>query len=176
MFQWNEAGTGAEANTRQMIQMLGYRNGFFYPPSDGDGIYLAQVAGGAGDRIMYDGVNAPHNFMSTPDEWIWVCHVFDARPSVAPNRGTYTYIKRSGQPIYRSMFRSESVVLFTPPYGYTSRGWYTPHPDSQLWGYWGDIRPPANGGFDYDTSRYLEIDRVRATNGWLSPPQGTWAA
>ncbi len=174
---WNAAGNAADGNTRQIVQMLGYRDGAQLPP-DGDGIYLAHVNGGGGGRYIYDGVNTPLDLSTKPGQFVWWRHVFDCRGSSAPNRSSRTYYKLSEDTnIHRNLVRTEDIDFgFGGTYEYAANdhGWHGANNGSYLYGYVGDVRPPANNGFDYDADRYLKIWGVKVANGWSDPPAGGW--
>ncbi|MBL8950230.1 MAG: hypothetical protein JNK82_05615 [Myxococcaceae bacterium] len=160
---WNAAGTSPEFGTRQIVQMLGWRDADQGRPAGG--IYLAHVNGGAGGRYINDGVNTPLDLAQRPGEWVWISHVFDAR---AGQQKTTTYYKRPGDSaVTRSLVRTAAIeYAFAGTYQYTNRGWASPTNgyNSALWGYWGDIIYPGA------TDRYVKLDAMRSGNGWLCPP------
>ena len=114
---------------------------------------------------MNDNDNVPLNLAERAGEWVWIAHVFDARPG---EEKTVTYYKREGDPgVTRSLVRPGSLEFnFAGTYEYTSQGWAAPTDgyNSALWGYWGDINEPGAN------DRYLKLDRMRSGNGWLAPP------
>jgi hypothetical protein len=150
-------------NTRQIVQMVGWRDPEHGLP--GHGIYLAHVNDGAGGRYANDMMNAPLDLYANRAQWLWIAHVFDARPGV--ERRTVTYYKRVGDAaVTRSLVRTESIDWLTAgTYEYTEHGWAAPpYYNSALWGYWGDIILPG------DPDRYIAIDRLRSGDGWIDPP------
>lgn len=159
---WNDGGAGTDYSTRQIVQMLGWRDAEQGLPAGG--IYLAHVNGGAGGHYANDGVNVPLNLAEHPGEWVWISHVFDAR---AGQQKTVTYYKRPGDPgVTRSLIRPGDLEFnFAGSYHYTSNGWAAPPQyNSALWGYWGDIN------FPNDNDRYLRLDGMCSGDGWLAPP------
>jgi hypothetical protein len=150
-------------NTRQIVQMVGWRDPEHGLP--GHGIYLAHVNDGAGGRYANDMMNAPLDLYANRAQWLWIAHVFDARPGV--ERRTVTYYKRVGDAaVTRSLVRTESIDWLTAgTYEYTEHGWAAPpYYNSALGGYWGDIILPG------DPDRYIAIDRLRSGDGWIDPP------
>lgn len=163
---WSDDGGSADFETRQIVQMVALREGDDQGQS-APGLFLAHVNGGAGGRYVFDGDNTPLDLADHAGEWIWIAHVFDARPELGNERRTTTYYKlRGDNGVTRSLVRSAAVdYVGAGTYTYSERGWTTPGLyNSALWGYWGDIVLPA------DAERYISIDRLRTGNGWVDPP------
>jgi hypothetical protein len=151
--------------TRQIVQMIGHRDPDRMLGLPAGAIYLAHVNGGAGGRYLTDMMNAPLDLAANRGQWLWIAHVFDARPGV--ERRTTTYYKRAGDAgVTRSLVRTESIDWLTAgTYEYTEHGWAGPPLyNSALWGYWGDLILPA------DPDRYVALDRLRSGDGWIDPP------
>jgi hypothetical protein len=126
----------------------------------GGGVKFSHVPGGGGSQYIGGSENLP---FSAFNGWVWVAHMYDG-----PNARMRTYIKRPGDPdVIRILERTSDIIggsgaeidyLY-----YNGRGFGLG--ERTLWGYWDDML-----GIPYDPNKYLVVDRLRVTNGWVNPP------
>ena len=167
---WDAAGTGRDSNTRQVIKFWPTgTDGFWGEPTfpDTEGVWFSHLNGGAGSEFVGDNENTygtQTDFQTITDEWVWVCHVFDAVDADDANKWTRTYMKRSGDSGVTKILEKRGDYNTAPhiAQAWTSRGWYNAR---SVWGYWDEIY-----GATDSTSKYISLDRLRVANGWIDPP------
>jgi hypothetical protein len=163
-FMWLSDGTNVDADTRQTV---------FFGADSGE-LVFSHVAGGGGGQIFTGGTRT--DFADFADEWVFVAHVLDASGADDTARYTRTYMARSGDSAFTKVAErrgdADGGGGGDDSYKYTTRGWYGDQ-GRTVWGYWDDM----NGGASiYSVDKYISLDRLRISNGWVNPPDGFLAA